>query len=247
MYGLAFGQNELLIALATVAGLSFVAYISYRILKNPFCYPYFQEEFDVSRKRNVDVCECIDGFLCNAENWLSLNHHFGCIKAWKKKQEIFLESCKLKKYRWKQYLSVLDDERAFRFVTTRNQTRYRQRNYVRKAYMVTVADGLLAVDWAWLEDRHKRLSEIGFETTLKKYHSKEQRRLMTKTLRKQIMERDNYTCQICGKHMPDEVGFQVDHIVPINEGGKSVPSNLQILCSKCKGSKGKKIDIPQVE
>ena len=81
MRGFTFGQNELLIVLAAVAGLSLVTHILYRVLKNPFSYPYFQEEFDVSRKRNVDVCEYIDGFLCDAENWLSLNHHFDCIKA----------------------------------------------------------------------------------------------------------------------------------------------------------------------
>ena len=37
---------------------------------------------------------------------------------------------------------------------------------------------------------------------------------MTKALRKEIMLRDNYTCQICGKYMPDEVGLHIDHIIP---------------------------------
>ena len=52
-----------------------------------------------------------------------------------------------------------------------------------------------------------------------------------------IAERDNYTCQICGKYMPDGVGLHIDHIVPIKKGGKSVPSNLRVLCSKCNGRK----------
>ena len=38
------------------------------------------------------------------------------------------------------------------------------------------------------------------------------------------MVRDNYTCQICGKYMPDEVGLQVDHIIPVAKGGKTVES-----------------------
>lgn len=41
--------------------------------------------------------------------------------------------------------------------------------------------------------------------------------------------------------MPDEVGLHIDHIIPINKGGKSVKSNLQVLCSKCNGSKSNKI------
>ena len=35
--------------------------------------------------------------------------------------------------------------------------------------------------------------------------------------------------------MSDEVGLQIDHIIPVSEGGKTVPSNLQVLCSKCNG------------
>lgn len=61
---------------------------------------------------------------------------------------------------------------------------------------------------------------------------------MTPSLRKAIMERDHYTCQLCGKYMPDEVGLHIDHIVPIAKDGKSVPSNLRVLCSKCNGKKG---------
>ena len=64
---------------------------------------------------------------------------------------------------------------------------------------------------------------------------------MTKQLRKTVMERDNYTCQCCGKYMPDEIGLQVDHIIPINKGGKTVLSNLQVLCSKCNGRKSDKL------
>ena len=40
--------------------------------------------------------------------------------------------------------------------------------------------------------------------------------------------------------MPDEVGLHVDHIISISKCGKTVPSNLQVLCSKCNGSKSNK-------
>lgn len=66
---------------------------------------------------------------------------------------------------------------------------------------------------------------------------------MTKELRKQIMERDNYTCQICGKYMPDEVGLQIDHIIPVAKGGKTILSNLRVLCDKCNRKKGAKYNF----
>ena len=70
---------------------------------------------------------------------------------------------------------------------------------------------------------------------------KNQRKLMTPKLREQIKERDNYTCQMCGKEMFDEVGLHIDHIIPVSKGGKTVPSNLQVLCDKCNLSKRAKI------
>lgn len=47
-----------------------------------------------------------------------------------------------------------------------------------------------------------------------------------------------YQCACCGTANHSRVFFQVDHIVPMNKGGKSVPENLQILCRKCNGAKG---------
>lgn len=79
------------------------------------------------------------------------------------------------------------------------------------------------------------MSFFDYSCTLNQYHARKQRSLMTKELRQQIMVRDNYKYQICGKHMSDEVGLQIDHIIPVSEGGKTVPSNLQVLCSKCNG------------
>lgn len=97
-----------------------------------------------------------------------------------------------------------------------------------------------SVSYKTLQARYARLATIDFECTLRQYNEKNQRKLMTKKLREEIMERDNYTCQCCGKYMPDTVGLQIDHIVPVSKGGKSVPSNLQVLCSVCNAKKSDK-------
>ena len=48
----------------------------------------------------------------------------------------------------------------------------------------------------------------------------------------------NYHCACCNLTEKSRVLFHVDHIVPMNKGGKSVAENLQILCRQCNGIKG---------
>lgn len=215
-------------------------YILYRILRNPFQYPYFIHTFDVTSKRNVKIENYIDNFLCDSYNWHLIQMHEKRIQSWKAATESYIKTCKLRGYRTKQYRAVLDDDHAYCFETVRKQTRYQQHNYVKTPYKVSVIDLEHSVNLSWLMDRYNQLEKIGFAATLDDYYNMNQRKLMTRSLRKQIMERDRYTCQNCGKYMPDEVGLHIDHIIPIAKGGKSIPSNLRVLCSKCNGSKGAK-------
>ena len=127
----------------------------------------------------------------------------------------------------------------FVFEFVRDQTRYTQRNYQRSAYKVSNIEKRLCLSLRDIMEIDDGLEEIDYETTRAKYYTINQRRLMTKELRRKIILRDGYTCQICGKYMPDEVGLHVDHIVPIKRGGKTVESNLQVLCDKCNLHKGK--------
>lgn len=56
-------------------------------------------------------------------------------------------------------------------------------------------------------------------------------------LRKQVLVRDSWQCQACGRICVDKREAQVDHIVPKSRGGQDELSNLQTLCIKCHGRK----------
>lgn len=222
--------------------LSLVILSLYIVFKSPFSYPYFTHEFDVSGKRSPQINDLLDDFLISG-GFKSIQYHQEKIDQWKQATCQQIEHSLLKKYRRHQYERALDDKSAFVFHFVRFQTRYKQKNYVKSSYKVKIKTNSFAYDYVYIQHRYNDLANIGFECTLRKYHSKSQRKLMTHELRKRIMWRDNYTCQICGKYMPDEVGLQIDHIVPIAKGGKSVVSNLRVLCSKCNGSKSDKVPI----
>ena len=62
------------------------------------------------------------------------------------------------------------------------------------------------------------------------------------SLRYDILNRDNFTCVICGASSKQGARLHVDHIIPISKGGKSVPSNLRTLCERCNIGKSNKIE-----
>ena len=73
--------------------------------------------------------------------------------------------------------------------------------------------------------------------------AKEQRILMTKKLRDLIKRRDNFTCCNCGNstYVEPNLLLEIDHIIPVAKGGRTVEENLQTLCWKCNRAKGAKI------
>lgn len=56
-----------------------------------------------------------------------------------------------------------------------------------------------------------------------------------KLTRREILRRDNYTCQYCGKHTPD---LTVDHVIPRHLGGPHIWANLVAACPTCNHHKG---------
>lgn len=233
------GNMDILLVAYIIAFLLFLLFMLWLWLRSPFKYPYKKIYFDVSSKRNPKIEDQIDNFL-NEEGFDLIEEHCEHIEQWKKKCREKVDGSLFRKKRERQFQDCIDDENAFQFIETRTQTRYRQRNYVKSAYKVDVVVEQFNTGESYLRNRYKKLKAIDFACTISEYHAKDQRRLMTKELRDRIARRDNYTCQICGKYMPDGVGLHIDHIVPIAKGGKSVPSNLQVLCSKCNGRKSSK-------
>jgi hypothetical protein len=57
----------------------------------------------------------------------------------------------------------------------------------------------------------------------------------------EIFNRDNFTCQYCGKSIKDGVNLQVDHVNPVKFGGKNNINNYKTACSKCNTTKNKRI------
>ena len=64
--------------------------------------------------------------------------------------------------------------------------------------------------------------------------------LRDETFKKYTDEAGNYRCACCGFTDRSRVPFQVDHIIAMNNGGKSVVENLQILCRSCNARKSDK-------
>ena len=69
------------------------------------------------------------------------------------------------------------------------------------------------------------------------------RKPISPSLRFDVLEKDNFTCQYCGaKSVDDNVLLEVDHIVPVSKGGDNNIENLVTSCKKCNiGKSAKKL------
>lgn len=65
------------------------------------------------------------------------------------------------------------------------------------------------------------------------------RKSIPKSVRFEVFKRDSFKCQYCGASAPDVI-LEVDHIVPVTEGGENDMMNLITSCRDCNRGKGKK-------
>lgn len=61
-------------------------------------------------------------------------------------------------------------------------------------------------------------------------------------IKMRVVRRDNYTCQICGKHLKDDE-IEFDHVIPRAQGGSSEEHNIRLTCFDCNRRKSKKLQI----
>ena len=65
------------------------------------------------------------------------------------------------------------------------------------------------------------------------------RKPISKKMRFEVFKRDKFTCQYCGRTVPDVI-LEVDHIKPVAEGGTNDLINLVTSCKDCNRGKGKR-------
>jgi 5-methylcytosine-specific restriction endonuclease McrA len=58
-----------------------------------------------------------------------------------------------------------------------------------------------------------------------------------KSIRFDVFKRDLFTCQYCGRQVP-QVLLDIDYLIPQAEGGTAVPNNLVTACVDCKKDNG---------
>lgn len=56
---------------------------------------------------------------------------------------------------------------------------------------------------------------------------------VSKETRLRILQRDNYTCKLCGHRDPTDRGLNIDHIIEVEDNGSTDDNNLQALCFRC--------------
>jgi len=220
----------LLVALAIALIVIAVKAINY--------YPSVELKIELTNKPKMSSDDLLDYYIINF-GIEQITNHINEIRNWKQSK---LEACKgrEKKIAKLKARCAKNQHKAFHFVGYRINTRYRQVNYQRYPYKVAVVSNEFSIDDHFVVNRIRFLKKHDYDVTYNQYTKTDQRKALTQKLKDKIKERDNYTCYECGKHMPDEVGLQIDHIIPVSKGGKSTPSNLRVLCSKCNGRKGGK-------
>ena len=65
-------------------------------------------------------------------------------------------------------------------------------------------------------------------------------RSVVKFSRRNVLVRDQYTCQYCRREFPT-AQLTLDHVVPISRGGQTHWENVVTACKKCNNKKGNKM------
>ena len=80
-----------------------------------------------------------------------------------------------------------------------------------------------------VSQKYPRPSIIRLERMIKRPRTR------VKLSKREVLRRDNYTCQYCGKNV---ARLTIDHIIPRSQGGEHKWGNLVAACPACNHRKG---------
>lgn len=66
-----------------------------------------------------------------------------------------------------------------------------------------------------------------------------ERKAIPKVVRFEVLKRDKFTCQYCGRAAPDVI-LEIDHVLPVSKGGDNSILNLVTSCRDCNRGKSNK-------
>jgi 5-methylcytosine-specific restriction endonuclease McrA len=73
-----------------------------------------------------------------------------------------------------------------------------------------------------------------------KKNPKNERSILTKSIKLEVFKKNNYKCVFCGIGK-EETSLEIDHIIPHSKGGSDELDNLQTICKSCNLSKSNRI------
>lgn len=94
------------------------------------------------------------------------------------------------------------------------------------------------------DDQANRAQANGWTVVLKipavvRLLSQVSRKKVVRFSRMNVLTRDNWTCQYCGKKLPTSK-LNYDHVIPRSQGGKTVWENIVTSCYDCNSKKENK-------
>ena len=126
-------------------------------------------------------------------------------------------------------------------------------------YTSTARDELYGCFPKWNEHQRVRDSKQKIpepsDVTINDWYLK---RFVPMSLKEEIIERDKFKCQECGKLICPGVDsakrlikmgtglFDIDHIVPVVQGGRATAENLRLLCPNCNRSRKKRFTFEEI-
>lgn len=79
----------------------------------------------------------------------------------------------------------------------------------------------------------EKVKTFNYKKRQKKIERGTYRNGVSQELRKSILERDNFTCNLCRIENTNPGKMQVHHIVPVSDGGLDDGNNLITVCKSC--------------